>query len=207
MWVTANSGAARPALDSTNSLWTPVGSPSTAVANGTTRRSFLYGRIASGDANDTFTYDRSDGACNMGGFMCRFTGTFAGTVADVFDAAIVGGDNGAFSGVDFGLRTPAGGTQDYLCLGGLALASSNQPDPSGYTEVLSSDIDGGFIGFRVEAWTRAVTAASENPPQFGSGADLVTAFFVMVRPAASGGGTVARPPRRGGVQPVLLNYF
>jgi hypothetical protein len=180
VFVTANTGGERAALESSNPLWTLLG---TAVANGSTRRSWAFGRIANG-SSDAFTLDRSDAACTMSASMIRFTGHFVGTVAQLFDVSVAG-DNGAFSGINFGAKTPSWGAQDNLWVGGLSLTTSDQTDPAGYTQLFSTDIDGGFIGWRNEAWFRNLNAASEDPPNFGSGADLVTGFFVAVRPVAS----------------------
>jgi hypothetical protein len=182
VFATASTGGTRAALDSANTGWTPIG---TAVAAGGSRRSWAYGRMADG-SSDTFTLNRSDAACTMSASMIRFTGHFAGTVAQVFDISVAG-DNGAFSGINFGAKTPSWGAQDTLWVGGLSLTTSDQTDPAGYTQLFSTDIDGGFIGWRNEAWFRNLNAASEDPPNFGSGADLVTGFFVGVRPEQPAG--------------------
>lgn len=171
--------------------WTPLG---TALGGGS-HRVYLFGRVATGDAGDTLTLDRSGGSAYVSFGVSRIIDWY-GSIGDGVDAGArtitnngsaastaVTGDPGGFTGINFGGVSPAWGSADTLWIGGVALESSNLTDPSGYTQAYYADNSG--TSHNIEAWSRQNATATEDPPLFGSGGANIAAFFIAVRPAGA----------------------
>ena len=206
------------ALQGTTTRTTPTGWTQLGTAvGGNAHRVYLYARVATGDAGDTLTLDRSGGSAYVSFGISRIVDWF-GSIADGVDAGsrtitnngaaastAVTGDPGGFSGINFGGVSPAWGSADTLWIGGVALESSNLTDPANYTQAYYADNSG--TSHNIESWWRQNATATEDPPLFGSAGANIAAFFIAVRPAAPAGPTINTQPSNATVTaPAAANF-
>jgi hypothetical protein len=208
-WVGMGSAVTRPTPD----RWRVIG---TAVSGGTLR-SYLFG---SGTADDAFSLDRSGGATHCGIGITRVFDWFGDidlgldfgvrTITNNGSATptAVTGDPGGFTGINFGPVSPAWGSDDQLCIAGIANEPGSVASPAGYPQVYFADNSG--VTQNLQVYARQVTTATEDPPLLGSLGANITAFFVIVRPALlagfGAGGTLAATVAAGSLSAIASAF-